>query len=134
MINKHTAFFHHFLKMAVAQRISRVPTDANQNDVDRKAHSFGSQHLVSNLFSQNAQHSHTPSLPANATEPKKAVQMEYAMTDKGTLKLECRQALLFYALRRLRLESIEDLNKPREYQIVLVNREELQPFVDELQF
>lgn len=65
---------------------------------------------------------------------KKAIQMEYAMADSGTLKLECRQALLFYALRRFRLESVEDLNKPKEHQIVLVNREALQPFVDELEF
>ena len=65
---------------------------------------------------------------------KKAIQMEYGMTDSGTLKLQCRQALLFYALRRFRLESIEDLNKPKEHQIVLVNRSELQNFIDEVQF
>ena len=46
VVDKHTAFLHHLLKMAVAQRISRVPTDANQNHVDWEARSFGSQPRV----------------------------------------------------------------------------------------
>ena len=55
--------------MAVAQWIRRVPTDANQNDVDWKAHSLGSQHRGSSLFSQSAQHRPAGGLTANATEP-----------------------------------------------------------------
>ena len=69
MVIKHTTFFHHFLQMAVAQWIRRVPPDANQNDVDWEAHSFGSQHRVSSLFSQSAQHRPAGGLTANATEP-----------------------------------------------------------------
>ena len=46
MVDKHAAFLHHFLQMPVAQRISRVPTDANQNHVDWEARSFGSQPRV----------------------------------------------------------------------------------------
>ncbi len=65
---------------------------------------------------------------------KKAIQMEYAMNDHGTLKLECRQALLFYALRRFRLETVERPDNAAAQQIVLVNRTELQPFIDELTF
>src|SRR5665647_1667618 len=41
MVDKHASFLHHFLKMAIAQRIGRVPTDANQNHVDWESHSFG---------------------------------------------------------------------------------------------
>lgn len=65
---------------------------------------------------------------------KKAIQMEYAMTDHGTLKLECRQALLFYALRRFRLETLEDPDNAAAQQIVLLNRSELQPYMDGLTF
>ena len=71
MVNKHTVFFHHFLKMAVAQWIRRVPTDANQNDVDWEAHYFGRQHRVSSLFSQSTQHRRASCLTVNATEPAK---------------------------------------------------------------
>ena len=46
MINTHTTLLHHFLKMAVAERIGCVPADADQNHVDWKSHSFSSQHLV----------------------------------------------------------------------------------------
>ena len=52
---------------------TRVPTDANQNDVDWEAHSLGSQHRVSSLFSQSAQHRPAGGLTANATEPLRSV-------------------------------------------------------------
>ena len=45
MVDKYTAFFHYFLKMAVAERIGCVPADAHQSYVDWESHSFGSQHL-----------------------------------------------------------------------------------------
>ena len=78
MVNKHTAFFHQFLQMAVALWIRRVPTDANQNYVDWEAHSFGRQHRVSSLFSQGTQHRPAGGLTANATEP------EIVSTDQGS--------------------------------------------------
>src|SRR5665647_1183673 len=46
MVDEHASLLHHFLKMAIAQWIRRVPTDAHQNDVDWESHSFGAQHLV----------------------------------------------------------------------------------------
>ncbi len=72
--------------------------------------------------------------PGLAPGGKKAIQMEYAMTDHGTLRLKCRQALLFYALRRFRLETIEDPDGAAAQQIILINRSELQPYIDELSF
>lgn len=69
-----------------------------------------------------------PSLPQHA---RKAIQLDYGMHD-GTASFECRHALLFYALRRLRLELPEDPDKAAEQQIVLLNREVLQPFIDQL--
>src|SRR5450830_442924 len=70
MVDEHASLLHHFLKMAIAQRIRRLPTDAYQNDGDWEAHPFGSQHLVSSLFSQSAQHSRVAGLTVNATEPR----------------------------------------------------------------
>jgi hypothetical protein len=69
-----------------------------------------------------------PSLPQQA---RKAIQLDYGMQD-GTTKFECRHALLFYALRRLRLETPEDAASAAQQQIVLLNRAELQPFIDQL--
>jgi hypothetical protein len=46
MVNQHTAFLQHFFKMAVAQRVGCVPADANEHDVEWKAHSFGREHRL----------------------------------------------------------------------------------------
>ena len=51
VVDKHAWLLHHFFQMAIAQRISRVSTDAHQHDIDRETHPFGRQHLVSSLFS-----------------------------------------------------------------------------------
>lgn len=69
-----------------------------------------------------------PKLPPQA---RKAIQMDYGMLD-GSSQFSCRQALLFYALRRLRLEGPEDTASAAEQQIVLLNRAELQPYIDKL--
>ena len=93
MVNKHTALFHHFLKMAVAQWTRRAPTDANQNDVDWEAHLFGSQHRVSSLFSQSAQHRRASCLTVNATREywqhtKRLVKFNWRMQMIGKIGLE----------------------------------------------
>jgi hypothetical protein len=61
----------------------------------------------------------------------KAICMEYGMID-GLAELRCRHALLFYALRYLRLDQTEIENKSAAQQIVLVNRSELNPYIDEI--
>lgn len=68
-----------------------------------------------------------PKLPAQA---KKALQMDFGM-EGGSVKFACRQALLFYALRRLGLDQPEK-QEPAAEQIILLNREELQPYIDQL--
>ena len=62
---------HHFpqIAIAIADRLGRVPANADEDDVKRKAHPFCSQHRVSSLCSQSAQHSLTVLLIVNATEP-----------------------------------------------------------------
>ena len=69
MVDKHAAFFHDFLKMAVAERISRIPTDVYQNHVDWESHSFGRQHRVEAFSVKAPQHRRASCLTANATEP-----------------------------------------------------------------
>ena len=58
-------------------------------------------------------------------------RLEYGMKD-GVLQLSCRQALLYYALRRLRLE--DELSEDAvSQQLTLLNRDELKPFIDQVE-
>ena len=45
MVDRHAALFHHLLEVPVAQRVGRVPADADQDHVDRKAHPFEVEHI-----------------------------------------------------------------------------------------
>src|SRR5674476_606328 len=67
MLDKHTTLLHHLFQLAVAQRISRVPTDAHQKDVDWESHPFGSPHRVLNLLCHGAQYRPAGGLTVNAT-------------------------------------------------------------------
>ncbi len=64
--------------------------------------------------------------PELAEGQRRAVELEYGMVS-GTCQLECREALLFYVLRRLRLDGVPRAAK--EQQIILQNRVELEPFL-----
>lgn len=66
-----------------------------------------------------------PQLPA-AT--KRVLELDYGM-HAGEVKLPCRQAFLYYTLRRLGLHAKESAD-PAAQQITLKNREELQPYID----
>jgi hypothetical protein len=44
VINMNTSLLHHFFQVAVAQRVGRVPANAQQNDFLRKSHPFHLQH------------------------------------------------------------------------------------------
>jgi hypothetical protein len=59
---------------------------------------------------------------------RKVIELDYGMTD-GVLTLPCRQALLYYTLKRHGL-LVSDLVDCREFQIILKNRTEVQPFID----
>jgi hypothetical protein len=65
--------------------------------------------------------------PSLSVAAKRAIRLEYGMND-GVLQLSCRHALLFYALRRLRLEH-EGVEDATSQQLTLVNRDELKPFI-----
>lgn len=65
--------------------------------------------------------------PELAESHKRVIELDYGMTN-GSLILQCRQALLFYALKHLGLD-VETGGSPREHQIVLNNRDALRPFL-----
>lgn len=58
----------------------------------------------------------------------KAVTLDYGMT-RGTVRLQVRQALLYYALKRLGLDHPPESRPPNVQQIVLVNRAQVVPLV-----
>lgn len=69
-------------------------------------------------------------LAPNSRLPKatrRVIELDYGMTD-GELVLECRQAVLFYALKRLGLLEVADDN-PQVQQIVLRNRAAVMKFL-----
>jgi hypothetical protein len=51
--------------------------------------------------------------------------------EDGEVKLPCRQAFLYYTLRRLGLHT-KEAPDPLAQQITLKNRDEIQPYIDAL--
>lgn len=67
--------------------------------------------------------------PALSSGKRKVIELDYGMTN-GEVHLHCRQALLYYTLKRLGLLTSEASN-PNIQQIVLANRDLVQPLIDE---
>lgn len=61
---------------------------------------------------------------------KRVVELDYGMKD-GEVQLPCRQAFLYYTLRRLGLHT-KEAPDPLAQQITLKNRDEIQPYIDAL--
>jgi hypothetical protein len=59
---------------------------------------------------------------------KRVLELDYGM-DGGQVELPCRQAFLYYTLRRLGLQT-KDAPDPIAQQIILKNRDEIQPYID----
>jgi len=68
--------------------------------------------------------------PALDSNRKRVLALDYGMTN-DRLVIKTRQALAYYLLRRLGLDNANS-KPPEEQQIVLLNREELLPFLKEL--
>lgn len=68
-----------------------------------------------------------PDLP---TAKKRVLELDYGMED-GQVTLPCRQAFLYYTLRRLGLHT-KEAPDPLAQQIALKNRDEIQPYIDAL--
>jgi len=62
--------------------------------------------------------------PELSETQKKVIALDYRMR-RGKTKVQVRKALLYYALKRLGLDTPESARNPQDQQIVLVNREEL---------
>lgn len=57
----------------------------------------------------------------------RVIELDYGMAE-GKVVLECRQALLFYALKHLGLDQMTG-GSPTAHQIVLENRSEIAPLL-----
>ncbi|WP_054910422.1 WYL domain-containing protein [Pseudomonas sp. NBRC 111135] len=103
----------------VLARILRIEGfESSQVDASQDAH----WHTV--LMLVLAPH---PDLPA---AKKRVLELDYGMED-GQVKLPCRQAFLYYTLRRLGLHT-KEAPDPLAQQITLKNRDEIQPYIDAL--
>lgn len=60
----------------------------------------------------------------------RVLELDYGMNN-GQVQLPCRQAFLYYTLRRLGLHT-EEASDPLAQQITLKNRDEIQPYIDAL--
>jgi len=58
---------------------------------------------------------------------KRVIELDYGMVG-GKVVLECRQALLFYALKHLGLDQLTG-GSPKAHQIGLENRSEIEPLL-----
>jgi hypothetical protein len=67
--------------------------------------------------------------PSLSGGKRKVIELDYGMKD-GQVHLQCRQALLYYTLKRLGLHALED-GDPNAQQIILANRDLVQPLIDE---
>ena len=66
--------------------------------------------------------------PALTPEHQKVIEIDYGMKDGG-VTIVCRQALLFYTLKRLGLNT-KTAGAPEEHQIVLKNRDEIERYLN----
>lgn len=62
--------------------------------------------------------------PDLSAPQRRAIEMDYGMED-GRAEIHVRQALLFYTLKRLGLDTDPDARRPQDQQIVLFNRAQI---------
>lgn len=72
MIDKYATLLHHFLQIALTQRIRCIPTNAHQIHVGREAHPFGNQRPVS--------------IHAGSTSSPTDIRVAFALTPKRALR------------------------------------------------
>lgn len=67
--------------------------------------------------------------PALADAHRRVIELDYGMVN-GVIELECRQSLLYYALKRLGLHKFDsETSRPEEQQIALKNYAEIKEFL-----
>lgn len=65
--------------------------------------------------------------PGLSPSQQKAIALDYGMTG-GKAEVRVRRALLYYALKRLGLDTAPDARRPQDQHIVLLNRDEVNSF------
>jgi hypothetical protein len=99
--------------------ISRI-SDIENSELDRERATEDSEwnHMVTIVLSPH---------PALSEAQRRVIELDYGMAG-GICNFQCREALLFYVLRQLRLDQPET-RTPEAQQIVLQNRSELEPLL-----
>jgi hypothetical protein len=69
--------------------------------------------------------------PRLSLSKRRVIELDYGMSD-GAATLSCRQALLFYLLKHLRLD-LDQPGTPEAQQIVLLNEADVKARLTELQ-
>lgn len=63
--------------------------------------------------------------PALSPAQKRAIELDYGMDDRSQAEITVKASMLFYALKRLGLDTDPAARRPQDQQIVLVNRDEI---------
>ena len=99
--------------------LSRIlDIEGTELDRDRATEDSEWNHMVTIVLSPH---------PALSEAQRRVIELDYGMVG-GSCNFECREALLFYVLRQLRLDQPETTT-PEAQQIVLQNRSELEPLL-----
>lgn len=109
---------HRFRDFVIARMLTIEKTTASDLDVrlDHLWHNVITLVIVPN--------------PGLSEGKKRVLELDYGMSD-GRLELQCRQAFLFYTLKRLGLSTNAGGDNPEVQQICLHNRDEIQTLIDE---
>lgn len=63
--------------------------------------------------------------PGLSEGQKQAIRLDYAMDAQGRAEIRVQKSMLYYALRRLGLDTDPSARRPQDQQIVLLNRDEI---------
>lgn len=70
--------------------------------------------------------------PELSPDQRKMVAEDYGMNPDETLDVACRQAMLFYTLRHLNLDSSEILSDPARQHVYVVNRDDVEAWLQDV--
>lgn len=63
--------------------------------------------------------------PDLSPSQQKAIRLDYGMSEDGLAEIKVKRSMLYYALKRLGLDTDPAARRPQDQQIVLVNRDEV---------
>jgi hypothetical protein len=107
--------------------------DAVKRDAGRHSHHIGRGHVRAPGHERCIERHHggdDKAHPALTSAQRRAIELDYGMR-KGTVGLQVRAALTYYACKRLGLDRPPDTVRPQDQQIVLENRGEVEAAMQE---